>query len=237
VEGLWRSHWHNYQQDMSDPFGDDYDWASSLRTTGKTVYGYGSGTLYPDLNEDPEIVEDTNMVLYTITAAQWAEHSKKMYIDEPALETEDGWTSNEVYYVIGTDIAFTGIGDAIEYMNDNVSPDGNGFYNVHYRPQYESEPDDTPENPYIPSGPSGPSGDPDPNPQPEIEIPEEEVPLAELPEEEVPLADIPEEEVPLSDVPKTGDDMLLYAMLAAVSGLGLGYLALTGKKREEEAAE
>lgn len=82
-----------------------------------------------------------------------------------------------------------------------------------------------------------PNPDPKPNPDPEqpvIEIPEEDVPLAEIPEEEVPMAELPDEEVPLADVPKTGDISAVWSVMAAVSGLGLAGLGLTGKKRRED---
>ena len=43
-----------------------------------------------------------------------------------------------------------------------------------------------------------------------------------------------DEEVPLADVPKTGDPMSIYAATAALSGVGLAVLGLTGKKKEDE---
>jgi len=76
---------------------------------------------------------------------------------------------------------------------------------------------------------------PDPKPEPVIEIPEEEVPLAPAPVEE-PIVEIPDEEVPLANVPMTGDETALYAIMALASGLGLVYLVLSGKKREDEMA-
>ena len=102
--------------------------------------------------------------------------------------------------------------------------------------------------PYIPDDPDPePTPDPEPEPEPEptpeppvepvipeepIEIPEEEVPLAEEPEEPI---EIPEEEVPLADVPETGDSSLLWMLTTLISALGLAYLTITGKKREENA--
>ncbi len=55
--------------------------------------------------------------------------------------------------------------------------------------------------------------------------------IVEIPEEEVPLMEIPDEEVPLADVPKTGDNVTLFVILAALSGLSLAALALTGRKK------
>ena len=69
---------------------------------------------------------------------------------------------------------------------------------------------------------------------PLAELPDEEPPLAELPDEEPPLAELPEEEVPLALAPMTGDTTALYALSALGSAMGLMYLWLTGKKREEE---
>ena len=65
--------------------------------------------------------------------------------------------------------------------------------------------------------------------EPGEEIPEEDVPQGELPEE------LPDEDVPQGEAPKTGDVSLLYAAMAAVSGLGLaGTCLLGGKKRRED---
>ena len=46
------------------------------------------------------------------------------------------------------------------------------------------------------------------------------------------LVDIPDEDVPLADVPKTGDPMMFYLGISALSGLGL--LKLRKKEEEEE---
>ena len=69
-------------------------------------------------------------------------------------------------------------------------------------------------------------------PEPETEIPEEEVPLSELPEPEV---EIPEEDVPLSDIPKTGDSSGLWMGAALLSGAAL--LVLTRKREDAEPEE
>lgn len=69
------------------------------------------------------------------------------------------------------------------------------------------------------------------------EIVEEEVPLSDVPAEEPVeepaeepaeeiVEEIPEEEVPLADVPATGDPMVLYNALSAISGIGLAWLGL-----------
>ena len=49
------------------------------------------------------------------------------------------------------------------------------------------------------------------------------------------LVDIPDERVPLADAPKTGDAMLLYAGMTALSGVGLAGLGLKKKKEDPEA--
>jgi hypothetical protein len=76
--------------------------------------------------------------------------------------------------------------------------------------------------------------------EPEIEIDEEPVPLAEEPEieideEPVPLADIPDMPTPLANVPQTGDESItaLWGVMAAVSLMGIAFLTLGGKRREE----
>ena len=63
---------------------------------------------------------------------------------------------------------------------------------------------------------------------------EEEEPPVVIPDIDVPTTDIPEEEVPTAEPPKTSDSMIVWVLAAAVSGLGLVWLALSGKKREDE---
>lgn len=107
---------------------------------------------------------------------------------------------------------------------------------------------DTPDNP---GGGGGGGSDPDPDPSdPPVDIPDDPTPLApeppveEIPDEEVPLAplpeepekreeteDIPDEDVPKSDVPKTGDSVGLWALLCAMSMMGLS--AIFHRKHED----
>lgn len=68
-------------------------------------------------------------------------------------------------------------------------------------------------------------------PEQPVEIPDEDTPKADLPQAPV---DIPDEDTPKADVPKTGDTMGLWVMAAAVSGAGLIWLNLTGKKRKDD---
>lgn len=66
------------------------------------------------------------------------------------------------------------------------------------------------------------------------DIPDEETPTTDLPDEGT---DIPDEETPLADVPATGDNLIAWILAAGVSGLGLVWLALSGKKRKNEEQE
>ena len=50
---------------------------------------------------------------------------------------------------------------------------------------------------------------------------------------EIPVTDLPEEDIPLADVPRTGETMI-YRIMAAISGITLMALAVTGRKKEEE---
>ena len=89
---------------------------------------------------------------------------------------------------------------------------------------------------------------PAPNPDPDTEIKDDDVPKSDLPEQPVEIpdedtpkadlpqapVDIPDEDTPKADVPKTGDAMGLWVMAAAASGAGLIWLNLTGKKRKDD---
>jgi hypothetical protein len=56
----------------------------------------------------------------------------------------------------------------------------------------------------------------------------------DLPDEGVPTTDLPDEDVPKAEVPATGDSLGAWILAAAVSGIGLVWIALTGKKREDD---
>jgi LPXTG-motif cell wall-anchored protein len=75
--------------------------------------------------------------------------------------------------------------------------------------------------------PSGGGGGEDPE-----EIPDDPIPME--PPEQPPEVIIPEPPVPTTP-PKTGDASMLWMALAALSGAGLVFLMMTGKKKEEEA--
>lgn len=55
----------------------------------------------------------------------------------------------------------------------------------------------------------------------------------EIPDGEVPQTDIPDENVPLALAPSTGDSITLWVMAAAVSGIGLVWFAIAGRKRRD----
>ncbi len=116
--------------------------------------------------------------------------------------------------------------------NGNVKYDGEGnpvygseelpgiaFENTYTKPEKPKEP----ETPNTPDRPDRPKKDPD------VDVPEPEVPLAEtpeveIPEEAVPLSDVSEEieigdpEVPLGDVPRTGDAPV-FPLAMAIFGI------------------
>lgn len=81
----------------------------------------------------------------------------------------------------------------------------------------------------IPDGPvpQGPGDDGD------VDIGDSDVPQGDQPPTE---QEIVEEGVPMGDMPQTGDDsgLYLWMALAAVSGCGLVYLLVTGRRKEEQ---
>lgn len=85
--------------------------------------------------------------------------------------------------------------------------------------------------------------DDDDDDEPEI-ITDPDVPTTDVPvipvdpaEPEEPPVEIPEEEPPLAEAPETGDATIAWILAAAVSGIGLVWLAISGKKRKDESAE
>ena len=87
---------------------------------------------------------------------------------------------------------------------------------------------------YVSDGPDEPYTPPKPITDPDV--PKTDVP--ETPEE--PGVDIPDEPTPTdeyTDPGATGDSSLAWIMAAAVSGIGMVWLSLSGKKRKDENAE
>ena len=87
--------------------------------------------------------------------------------------------------------------------------------------------------------PSDPGTDiPDEN-TPTTDIPDENTPTTDIPDENTPTTDIPDEQTPtdeFADPTKTGDNVLAWVLAAAVSGVGLVWLAIVGKKRKDHDA-
>ena len=94
-----------------------------------------------------------------------------------------------------------------------------------------------------------PTPTPTPTPTPPVTIPDEPVPQGpseedvDIEDPDVPQSDLPpteeeivDEGVPMGDMPQTGDDsgLYLWMALAAVSGCGLVYLLVTGRRKEEQ---
>ena len=78
------------------------------------------------------------------------------------------------------------------------------------------------------------------------DIPDPEVPEGELPTDPTDpgttdptqpgdSTDLEDPDVPTAEVPETGDASLIWAAVALLSGIGLAWLSLSGKKREENA--
>ncbi|MEG1658399.1 MAG: doubled motif LPXTG anchor domain-containing protein [Oscillibacter sp.] len=116
----------------------------------------------------------------------------------------------------------------------------NNIINIYYLRTISSDPGTPPPTePIIP--PVEPDNDPEegygPGENPLENIVTPEVPLADLPETEIPLTELPETEVPLAEAPATGDNLAMWIMAAAISGLSLVWLMISGKKREDENAE
>lgn len=74
--------------------------------------------------------------------------------------------------------------------------------------------------------PDVPQGELPDDPGTDIEDPD--VPQGELP------TDLPDEDVPMADAPATGDTLMAWIAAAAVSGVGLVWLSIMGKKRKDE---
>ena len=63
-----------------------------------------------------------------------------------------------------------------------------------------------------------------------------DIPDGVVPQTDVPGTEIPDEDVPLALAPSTGDNILLWAVAAAVSGIGLIWFTIAGRKRRDDDA-
>ena len=109
-----------------------------------------------------------------------------------------------------------------------------GIVVIYNRVEIVYEPDSDDDYEPAPKPEPKPEPEPEPIPQPELEeevldLYDEDVPLAEEP-----VVELPDEEVPLAEVPKTGIESAPFVVMSLTSGMGLAYMAITGKKREDE---
>ena len=161
--------------------------------------------------------------------------SRTMNNGVPTVDVDDGWESDGKFYSADYhdgDQAFTSLRAAAEYMLDN------GLKTITFKPVYTNDSDGG--NGGSGGGNGGGNGGgstdiPDEG-TPTTDLPDEGTPTTDLPDEGTPTTELPEEEVPMAEVPKTGDNMTAWILAAGVSGLGLVWLAISGKKRSENKA-
>ena len=158
-------------------------------------------------------VQDTTKASQTINASATASHGGYTFdLASPAGQTADlTGTTREAPHQFVVNYVLTvnnGGGGRDDRDDDRPAPNPD--------PDTEIKDDDVPKSDL---------------PEQPVEIPDEETPKADLPQAPV---DIPDEDIPKADVPKTGDTMGLWVMAAAVSGAGLIWLNLTGKKRKDD---
>jgi len=80
---------------------------------------------------------------------------------------------------------------------------------------------------------------------PPVVIPNNPTPLSPtpgttttIPDGDVPQTEIPDEETPLAATPaKTGDNLILWVLAAGVSGIGLVWVSLMGRKRRDDGSQ
>ena len=165
-------------------------------------------------------------------------------IDLPAVTPHEGYRFQDKWATKGEDpVLFTNLADSLKAMDEA------GETSITYYAVY----DDNSENGNgngngngDGNGNGGETGGLPGSGNTITELPEVDVPLTDLPQvpgetpvspDGEPTAEIPEEEVPLAQAPETGDASALLALMTAVSGSGLAWLGVTGKKRKEEDAE
>ncbi len=156
------------------------------------------------------------------------------YVDETGAElvgsVSETYTEGDAYSTSAKDIeGYT----LKETVGDAASGTVNSDKEVTYIYSKDEVPEapETPEVPEVPEVPETPETPEEPDGS-EVELPDEDVPLAGIPEEDEPLVELGEEDVPLAEVPRTGDEMILWIAAAITSALGLAWLALSEKKRQ-----
>lgn len=107
-------------------------WSGSLRAPGQSFFGNGTGSIYPNLVEDPIVADSTHQIFYTFTYAQYLDHKSVMDIKAPSLEVDPGYSSTGIFYC-GSQ-SFTSLESAVDYLNrlPESAQDANGFYTIVY---------------------------------------------------------------------------------------------------------
>lgn len=198
---------------LTDVIGDDFDLVegSIQVSAGQAVYD-----------------ADTRTITWTIYGVPYTTHTMQYDL---TLKPVNGsypygtFDTNKGYAPIALGTDQVNEVNTPQLSRDNDTP-------VVIPPDTPNPPSTDPEEPgeEIPEEdvPQGELPEEQPEEEPGTDIPEEDVPQGELPEE------IPDEDVPQGEAPKTGDVSLLYAALAAVSGLGLAGTCLLGRKKRDE---
>lgn len=163
-------------------------------------------------------------------------------IEEFTLDGTVDAVEQEVWKAILKDLPLNEKGEAIDYTVSEDSLGSRWDYDVTVIPvirdQMVTDYEIIVENRYNPKDDGGGGGT---DPEDPTDIPDEETPTTELPEDPTDIpedpTDLPDEDVPLADVPSTGDNLIAWVLAAAVSGVGLVWLAISGKKRKDEQGE
>ncbi len=157
---------------------------------------------------------------------------------------------NEEDYNAMSDEDKAALGEFDKFLETQKSEDGLKvsveFTNAKVKIPTTTPEEPTPPPPPTPEEPDRPTTPDEPDRDPDVDVPEPEVPLSnmpeepfvDIPEEDVPLADTPEEveiddpEVPMGDVPRTGDAPVFPLAAAALCICGM-LLAKLGKGNKE----
>lgn len=205
------------------------DWLNAARPSG---YNAGSAT-YVTIAADAE--QNVVKVLYTVQSSGGGSETNYYRVTVNYFEKETGTKIADSYVSSSiesgnsydvTERQFDSITfDGVTYNYDSSTGDalsgsmnGNKTINLYYTAESADIPDEDTPTSDLPDDPTTPDDTGDP---------------VDIVDGDVPLSDIPDTDVPTSDVPKTGGSMMAWVLAAAASGLGLLFLAVTGKKRKE----